>query len=53
MLIAIAPLVVCLGGLLIFVLAKEDKIKEIGRLLFFAGLLVTLWFAGAKTIKIG
>lgn len=53
MLIAIVPLVVCLVGLLIFVLAKDDKVKEIGRLLFFAGLLVSLWFLGAKTWKIG
>lgn len=52
--IAIAPLVVCLAGLLMWILATSTpKVAEIGKIMFAAGLLVTLFFVGAKTIKIG
>lgn len=56
MLLAIAPLVVMLVGLLIYVLAdgaKTPKLVEIGRILFFVGALVLVWALGAKTWRIG
>ncbi len=56
MLIAVAPLIVMLVGLLIYALAdnaKTPKLVEIGRILFFVGALVLVWTLGAKTWRIG
>jgi Na+/phosphate symporter len=43
--ITIAGLV-CLVGLLMYVLASNPKLQELGRLMFFAGLLVLLLNVG-------
>jgi Na+/phosphate symporter len=40
--IILLPLLVALGGLLLYGFGK-DKLVEVGRLMFFAGLLVTLF----------
>lgn len=53
MFIAIIPLVVALVGLLMYVIPQSNtKVTEIGRILFFCGVLVTLWLAGNKTVHI-
>lgn len=45
------PLVICVVGLLIYLLVdpslRNGRVLEVGRIMFFAGLLVTL--AGAAT----
>ena len=41
MIIAIVPLLLAVVGLLCYALATNGKIVELGRLTFFAGLLVT------------
>jgi len=45
--ILILPLLVCILGMLIYALAANAKVAELGRLAFGCGLLVTLFaFAG-------
>lgn len=36
------PALVCIVGLLMYVLATNPKVSELGRIAFFVGLLVTL-----------
>ncbi len=52
MLIAIIPLVVAIIGVLMYALCSNAKLAEIGRLLFFAGLLVCLFVAAKHTLKL-
>lgn len=52
MLIAITPILAAIIGLLMYVLESNPKVSEIGRLLFFAGILVSLFIAGEKTVKL-
>lgn len=47
--IALFPLAIAIIGMLIYALAANPKVSEIGRLMFFCGLLV-LAFALAKTV---
>jgi Na+/phosphate symporter len=51
MVIYLAPLV-ALIGLLLFALAKTPDPKEIGRIMFFCGLLVTLMTSANGSYKI-
>jgi hypothetical protein len=51
-LIAIIPLLVCVVGLLVYVLASQAKVVELGRLAFFAGLLVSLLVFATKVVKL-
>lgn len=51
MFIAIIPLVVAIIGLLMYVLASNTKVSEIGRIMFWTGLLVTLFVAAGRTVK--
>ncbi len=41
------PLLVALVGLLMYILAKEAKVVEIGRIMFWTGLLAFLMSGGA------
>jgi hypothetical protein len=41
------PLLISIIGLLMYVLAKEGKIVEIGRIMFWTGLLAFLLSGGA------
>jgi hypothetical protein len=50
--IAIVPLLVALAGLLIYVLAANAKVVEVGRVLLWCGVLVTLWTAAGHTVKV-
>ena len=52
MVIAIAPLLVAIIGLLIYVLASNSKVVEIGRALMWCGFLVTLFAYASKTVKL-
>lgn len=52
MLIAIVPLIAMLVGLLVYVLATNQKAVELGRLTFFAGLLITLLVAARHVVKL-
>ena len=45
--IILLPLLVCIVGLLMYALATNPKLVEIGRIMFWVGLLVTLWGSGA------
>ncbi len=42
MIITVTPLVVCIIGLLMYCLAANGKVAEIGRVLFLCGFLVCL-----------
>ncbi len=54
MIIAVFPLVVALVGLLIFVLTSlqsNPKLVEIGRLLFFIGMLWLVYTSAARVVR--
>jgi Na+/phosphate symporter len=51
MLIAWLAALVAIVGLVVFLAAKE-KAAEIGRIMFFVGLLLCVWVAGQRTIHI-
>jgi len=53
MIIAYAPILVCLIGLLVYVLATNAKVVECGRAAFWCGLLVTLLVFSTHTVAIG
>jgi len=50
--IAIIPLLAAIVGLLIYVLGANAKVIEVGRALFWCGLLVTLFTVASKVIKV-
>ena len=53
MVIAILPVIAAVVGLLLYVLASNPKVVEIGRLIFSAGILVALWLSASKVLQIG
>lgn len=52
MLISYLPLLVAVVGLLMFALATNPKLVEIGRTMMWTGLLVTLFALAGRTIKL-
>lgn len=46
MIFATVAVVVCIVGLLMYVLASNPKVAELGRIMFFCGLLVALFAMG-------
>lgn len=52
MAIAIIPIVVLIIGLLAYALSDNAKIAEMGRLMFFAGLLVALFVFARHIVKL-
>lgn len=48
----IIPALVAIVGLLMYVLASNTKVSEIGRILFWTGTLVTLFVVAGKVIKL-
>lgn len=44
------PLLVALIGLLMYILAGNPKIQELGRLMFFAGVLAFLLVGGGPAV---
>lgn len=53
MLIAIWPLLIAVVGVLIWVLAGNTVVKEIGKWCFVVGLFWTVSTLATKTVKIG
>lgn len=53
MIVAIAPAVVLIVGLLMWFVSANPKVSEAGRLMFFVGLFVLTWMAANETFKIG
>lgn len=52
MLIAYVPLLVAVIGLLLYILASNAKVQELGRLMFFAGILVLALSLAGKTVHL-
>jgi len=52
MVIAVIPFVVCIVGLLMWALASNALVKDAGRIMFAAGLLVTLFVFAAKLVHV-
>ena len=46
------PLLVALIGVLMYALATNPKVQEIGRIMFFCGLLVTLFEVAGHVISV-
>ena len=44
--VILLPLLVCIVGLLMYALSTNPKLAEIGRIMFWVGLLVSLWGTG-------
>lgn len=53
MLIAFIPVLVLIIGLLVYALASNGKVQEIGRISFFVGLFFTVAEFARHTIRIG
>lgn len=52
MLIVVIPLLVAIIGALVYGLASNPKAAELGRCMFWTGLLVTLWHLGGAKVSI-
>lgn len=50
MFIATIPFLVCIIGALIYALVTRTEPKEMGRIMFACGLLVTLFFVAQKYV---
>ncbi len=53
MIVALAPVLAAVIGALVFALASNAKVQEMGRLVFAAGMLVLIWVMASKTVHIG
>ncbi len=53
MLIAIWPLIIALVGILMYFIASNPKVVEVGRLTYFAGLLGTVFTLLRHTLRLG
>lgn len=53
MFIALVPLFVAIVGLLMWCLAANSKVSEIGKIMFFCGLLALMFSSARETIRIG
>jgi Na+/phosphate symporter len=52
MLISIVAVIVALVGLILYLLASNPKAAEIGRILFFCGVMAAVLAAGNHTIHL-
>lgn len=50
--IAIAPFLAAVVGILVYALASNAKLVEVGRALMWCGLLITIWVLAGKTVRI-
>lgn len=46
------PLLIALVGMLMYILAANPKIQELGRIMFFCGLLAFLMVGGQQAITL-
>ncbi len=53
MFIAIIPFIIAIVGVLMYALSTNVKLARIGEIMFFCGLLVTLFVAAKQTIALG
>lgn len=53
MFIALVPLFVAIVGLLMYILASNPKVSEIGRIMFFCGLMALMFSSARESIRIG
>lgn len=53
MVIALVPLFVAIVGLLMWCLASNGKVAEIGKILFFCGTLALMFSTAKGTLRIG
>lgn len=52
MTLVLLPILVCVLGLLMYVLASNGKVQELGRIMFFCGLFVTLLLAPHGSLSV-
>ena len=52
MIIAFIPLLFALIGLLMYVLASNAKVSELGRILFLVGWFFTMYSVAGKTVHL-
>ncbi len=52
-LIALVPALFALVGLLVYLLASNAKVQEIGRIAMFCGLLALMFALSASSVQIG
>lgn len=50
--IAWLAILVGIVGILIYFISTKPKVEVVGKLMFFVGLLVTVWSVGGKMIRI-
>ena len=50
--IIVFPLLIALIGLLMYALCVQPKLQEIGRIMFFCGLLVALMGSGSASLEV-
>lgn len=50
--VALVPVVAALVGLLVYVLAGNSKLVELGRIAFFCGLLVALFVFAQHAVRL-
>lgn len=50
--VILVPFLVCLVGLIVYALAGNSKVAELGRLAFGVGLLVTLLDIGGAAVRL-
>lgn len=50
--IILLPLLIALIGLVVWLIATNAKVAEVGRIMFFCGLLVFLWTGGPAVVTV-
>jgi hypothetical protein len=50
--IILVPFLVCLIGLVVYIISTHPKISEVGKDMFWTGLLVTLFDVGRVTVDL-
>jgi len=50
--VVLLPLLVCIIGLLVYALAANAKVAELGRMAFGCGLLVTLFALAGHAVRL-
>jgi len=46
------PVLVCVVGVLVYALASNGKVQELGRIAYAFGLLVTLWEVAGRVLRL-
>ena len=51
--ITLVPLLILVVGLLMYALAANPKVQEIGRIMFQCGMFVLTWVLAGQTVRLG